>query len=286
MGARIVDADRAAAYLRGPFERAMADAGRARIGPAPDDLLARHPDVRVREAAVETWRARMVNEHRSSAVFAGLVPQMIEASTGFDLQHAALRAAHDEIAHAALCADVVRAFGGTPVAHAEPALTPVPRHGELAPAERLLRNLLFVGCLSETVAVGLLTEEHALASDAWVRAVLEVILADEVAHAKLGWQFVGAVAPTLDDEARARTSAYLRVAFAYLVEKELPLLPVSPALDDADVRAREAAGLCSGHDARRIFFDTLTRVVVPSLDALGFEATRAWETRTMAPDRV
>jgi hypothetical protein len=131
---------------------------------------------------------------------------------------------------------------------------------------------------------GLLTEEHALASDPWIRAVLEVILADEVAHAKLGWQFVGAVAPTLDAEARARTSAYLRVAFAYLVEKELPLLPVSPPLDDVDVKAREAAGLCSGASARRIFFDTLTRVVVPSLEALGFDAARAWQTRADTRD--
>lgn len=279
MGARLVDADRAAAYLRGPFERAMASAGRDRIGAAPEGFLARHPDERVRSAAVATWRARMVNEHRSSAVFAGIVPQMIEASTGFDLQSAALRAAQDELAHAALCADVVRAFGGTPAAEAEPELTPVPRHPGLSPTERLMRNLMFVGCLSETVAVGLLTEEHALASDPWVRSVLEVILADEVAHAKLGWQFVGSIAPTLDAEARARTSEYLRVAFAYLVDKELPLLPVSPSLDEADVRAREAAGLCSGSSARRIFFDTLGRVVVPSLDALGFEATRAWQTR-------
>ena len=120
MGARLVDADRAAAYLRGPFERAMASAGRDRIGAAPEGFLARHPDERVRSAAVATWRARMVNEHRSSAVFAGIVPQMIEASTGFDLQSAALRAAQDELAHAALCADVVRAFDEAQAAFGAP----------------------------------------------------------------------------------------------------------------------------------------------------------------------
>lgn len=275
MSARIVDADRIAAHLRAGHERAMGAMGRDRVGPPPAGFVDRH-DPRVREAAVVTWRARMVNEHRSSAVFAGLVPQMIEASSGFDLQTAALRAAGDEIFHATLCADVVRAFGGVPMAEAEPELTPVPRHPDVDPAERLLRNLLFVGCLSETVAVGLLTEEHALATDPWVRTVLEVILADEVAHAKLGWQFVSAVAPTLDDDARRRTSAYLRVAFAYLVARELPLLPVSPPLPDADVRARESAGLCSGDTARGIFFDTLATVVVPQLDALGFDARAAW----------
>jgi hypothetical protein len=207
---------------------------------------------------------------------------MIEASTGFELQTAALRAATEELFHAALCGDVVRAFGGDPRAEAEAELTPPPRHPELSAGERLLRNVMFVGCLSETVAVGLLTEEHALCTDPWVRGVLEVILADEVAHAKLGWQHLAAAAPALDDAARARTAAYLRVAFGYLEEKELALLPVSPRLDAETVRGREAAGLCSGDTARGVFYDTLAQVVVPSLDALGLDASAAWRERRRA----
>ena len=281
MAARVVDPLAGDDALRAAHERALGALGRDRVGPAPAGFAERH-DPRVREAAAATWRARMVNEHRSSAVFAGLVPQMIEASTGFDLQTAALRAATEEVFHAALCGDVVRAFGGDARAEAEPELTPPPRHAGLDARERLLRNVMFVGCLSETVAVGLLTEEHALCTDPWVRGVLEVILADEVAHAKLGWRHLAAAAPTLDEAARARTSAYLRVAFGYLEEKELALLPVSPPLADADVRGREAAGLCSGDAARGVFYDTLASVVVPSLDALGFEASAAWRDRRRA----
>jgi len=281
MDARVVDPLVGDSAFRLAHERAMGALGRDRVGPPPDDLAARH-EPRVREAAVATWRARMVNEHRSSAVFAALVPQMIEASSGFDLQTAALRAATDEIFHATLCGDVVRAFGGASRAEAEPELTAPPRHAGVDARERLLRNVMFVGCLSETVAVGLLTEEHALCTDPWVKGVLEVIVADEVAHAKLGWQHVAAVAPTLDAAARARTSDYLRVAFGYLEEKELALLPVSPPLPDADARAREAVGLCSGDGARSVFFDTLARVVVPSLDALGLDASGAWRDRRRA----
>lgn len=43
------------------------------------------------EAARETWRRRMVNEHRSAAVFAALVPQLIEASSTLDAQTLTLR---------------------------------------------------------------------------------------------------------------------------------------------------------------------------------------------------
>lgn len=263
-------------------ERAFGAMGRDRIGPAPADLAARHAP-RVRDAAIATWRARMVNEHRSSAVFAAMLPQLIEASVSFDVQTATLRAATDEIFHAALCGDVVAAFGGVPEAEAEGELTPLPRHDGVDPAERVLRNVLFVGCLSETVAVGLLSEERELATEPWVRAVLEVILADEVAHARLGWQFVAARAPSLDRAARDRVSAYLRVAFGYLEARELELLPVSPPLPDADLRAREAVGLCGGDGARDVFYGTLSSVIVPRLTELGFDAARAWEERRWSP---
>lgn len=237
----------------------------------------------MRDAAAATWRARMVNEHRSSAVFASLLPQLIEASAPFDVQTSVLRAATDEIFHATLCGDVVAAFGGAPEAEAEAELAPVPRRAGVDASERALRNVLFVGCLSETVAVGLLTEERELATEPWVKAVLEVILADEVAHARLGWQYLAARAPALDADARARVSAYLRVAFGYLEAKELELLPVSPPMADEDLRAREAVGLCSGDGARDVFYGTLSSVIVPRLVELGFDAAAAWRERRWSP---
>ena len=35
-------------------------------------------------------------------------------------------------------------------------------------------------------------------------------------------------------------------------------------------------GLCSGSDARDLFFDTVTSVIVPGLEAHGIPAARAW----------
>jgi hypothetical protein len=41
-------------------------------------------------------------------------------------------------------------------------------------------------------------------------------------------------------------------------------------------------GLCNGNDARKLFFATVTEVIVPGLAALGFPAHGAWEGRALA----
>jgi len=222
----------------------------------------------------------MVNEHRSAAVFASLVPQLIEASSTIDVQTVALRAATDEIYHATLCGDVVRAFGGDASATAEPALVRMPEHEGLSALERAVRNVTFVGCLSETVAVALIAEERELADEPFVRATLDRILPDEVAHARLGWLYLTHNLPRLDAGAVGRMERYLRVAFAYLERREVDLLPLTPPAIPAELRAqREAVGMCEGEDARSLFYKTVTEVIVPRFEALGIDAAHAWKHR-------
>lgn len=248
-------------------------------GPAPAPL-ADGFDPRVRAVAVNTWRMRMVNEHRSSSVFAQLAPQLMEASAPLATQTVTLRMALDELHHAALCGRVVEALGAAPVATAEPALAPMPRHADVGSArERALRNALFVGCLAETVAVALVSHERSLAGDGLVRWTLDQILGDEVSHARFGWQYVTDTLGTLDDAARGRTNTWLAVAFGYLEAEELSLLPVwrDPSRElDAQ---RDALGLCTGDVTRALFYQTLSDVIVPRLEALGLAAAHAWRTR-------
>ena len=119
MGAmRTLTMDTAASPFRADHARILRGLERSAVEVPSGDLLTERYDATVREAAVHTWRDRMVNEHRSAAVFAGLVPQLIEASSTIDVQTVALRAATDETYHATLCGDVVRAFGGEAVATA------------------------------------------------------------------------------------------------------------------------------------------------------------------------
>lgn len=239
-------------------------------------------DPAVCSIARETWRGRMVNEHRSSSVFAALVPQLIEASVTVDAQTAALRMGMDEIHHAVLCGRVLTAFGGDPTAQAEGELPVMPRHPGTSPIERVMRNVMFVGCLSETVAVALVGEERELATEPMVRAALDQILSDEVQHARYGWAFVGQCLGPIDGDARGRTERWLRTAFAFLERKELEHMPLTPP-STGEIRAqREAAGLCEPEHSRGLLYDAIREVIVPGLEGLGLAAGEAWARRAEA----
>jgi hypothetical protein len=69
----------------------------------------------------------------------------------------------------------------------------------------------------------------------------------------------------------ARLSTYLRVAFGQLEEHELAHLPMTscPPLEGA------VLGLCSGREARELFYDTVEQVIIVGLEARGLAARRA-----------
>lgn len=224
-----------------------------------------------RGAAIATWRGRMVNETISARVFAVVLEQALAAGLDGTWLRRIGDAIGDELRHGRACAAVVVALGGE--ARAEiAALATVPRHDDAGPVEALLRNALSVGCLSETVAVALIGAERLRAGPASLQQTLSAILADEVQHAKLGWDLVETLLPTLDTAARARLDAYLEVALRHLVAHELAHLPLGPAPSEQ----AEAVGVCDGGEARALFHATLSDVIVPRLEQLGLAAQVAW----------
>ncbi|MEZ4452027.1 MAG: ferritin-like domain-containing protein [Nannocystaceae bacterium] len=227
-------------------------------------------DARDRAAAIATWRGRMVNEHVSARVFAGLVPQLMRAEVDADLHEEVAAMIADELRHARLCAAAVHALGGEAIAELPP-ITAIPEHEDATPIEAVLRNVISIGCLSETVAVALIDGERLRTPDPELSTLLAEILADEVQHARFGWRFLEALAPGLDAATRSRIDAYLEVAFAHLIEHELAHLPARPAPSSA----AEEIGVCDGNEARGLFFDTLRSVIVPGLTAHGFQAQDA-----------
>src|SRR5262245_57736853 len=69
----------------------------------------------LREAAIATWRGRMINEHSSARVFDGLAQQF--AAAGVDEVVDEVRGfANEERRHGVLCGAVVEALGGEAVA--------------------------------------------------------------------------------------------------------------------------------------------------------------------------
>lgn len=243
-----------------------------RLLPAIDAI-----DPRLRPAAQRTWLGRMVNEHGSAPVFEGLAKQIRRAGCDEKLADECLVMAEEERTHGALCGAVVEALGGDARAVGK-ADRVFPDHLDVSPIEGVTRNVISVCCLAETVAVAIISAEREEMPAGDLKHLLSTILADEVGHARFGWRFLAGVAPSFDDAARARLGAYLRVAFASLERHELEGLP-------AGVRFPEGAaafGLCSGDDARELFYATVSDVIVPRLEEHGIPAAEAWRTRAAA----
>jgi len=218
-----------------------------------------------RTVAESTWRGRMVNEHASARVFAGLLPQLMAAEVPASLQAEVAEMVQDELRHARQCAGALLSLGGDPVGEL-PALEPVPAHEDAeTPLEVVLRNVLSICCMSETVAVALIDAERRALEDNPLSDVLRTILADEVKHARFGWRLLEAV--ELDDGLKARLSFYAKQALAHLEAHELEHLSPLPAPAGA-----QALGACDGALARDIFHCTVREVIVPGLERHGIHA--------------
>ncbi|MCA9590705.1 MAG: ferritin-like domain-containing protein [Myxococcales bacterium] len=232
------------------------------------------------DAAIATWRGRMINEHGSSRVFEGLAAQMREAGFPEGEIDEVREFAREERMHGVLCGAVVEALGGEARADIADG-DPYPAHDDAETrTEAVLRNVLSICCLSETVAVSLIGAERIEMPEGELRTLLTRIYADEVGHSRFGWRLVARLAPTLDAATRERLGDYLEVAFAHLEQHELAHLPLAsePPPEGA------VYGLCSGRDARDLFFDTVTQVIVPGLEAHGIPAGRAWAQRHEGAD--
>jgi hypothetical protein len=135
-----------------------------------------------------------------------------------------------------------------------------PAHSDAPPRAAALRNVIHICCMSETVAVSLIGDEREQMPEGPLRELLTSIYADEIGHARFGWRLLESVAPTLSEPERAAIERYLPVALEHLEHHELSHLPNVDAPPGG-----EQLGLCSGRDARQLFFDTVESVIVPGL---------------------
>jgi hypothetical protein len=224
------------------------------------------------EAARTNWRERMVSEHASARVFAALVGQMMRAGLPASETRRVAAMAQQELDHGVLCARVLHALGGEPRAPL-PRLDEVPAHEDASPLEAVLRNVISIGCCSETVAVALVGTERELAGPPAVRRVLDRILADEVKHARFGWRIVAKFAPALSAAERASVDAYLEDVFAHQIRFHAPFLAM-PCAEEAGL----AIGAPNGASSWTVFLRTMEEIAVPGLAYHGFASERAWRS--------
>jgi hypothetical protein len=229
-----------------------------------------HP--RMREMALATWRGRMTQEHTSSSVFVCLAKQIEEADLGDSLAAECRSFADEERRHGVMCGAVVEALGGEAIFE-RPKVAEFPAHGDVSRREAVLRNVISIGCMSETVAVALIGAERLEMPEGALRDLLTRIYADEIGHAQFGWRIAALLSPHIDAAARARALAYIRVALAHLEAHELAHINVNAA----PPKSGASLGLCNGRDARDLFYATVSDVIVPGLVTLGFAADVAWD---------
>lgn len=241
-----------------------------------------------RLVAQRTWLGRMQNEHISARVFAALVPQLMKAGIHDQRLSAVTAMIEEELTHARLCAAAVEALGGDATTEVSSADLPdVPTHDHVPPLAALLRNILSICCLSETIAVAQITVEREVMQNGPFGALISRILGDEVGHARFGWKlFEDLVADgALDADTRADLDRYFPVAVHALIDHQLRFG------GDPRFRSRPdlmALGVADALALRWAALETLEQVIVPGLEAFGLTPRPAWEaarTRLLPSDR-
>lgn len=225
-------------------------------------------------SALATWRGRMINEHSSAVVFEALAKQLADAGFENAIVEECRSFADEERRHGVLCGAVVESLGGK-ATFESPSQRPSPEHPAASRREAALRNLLSVCCLSETVAVALIGAERLQMPDGELRSLLTRIYADEVGHARFGWRLLPELVASLSPQELCEVNAYLAVAFAALESHELRHLNPAAAPPPEGCQL----GLCNGQDARRLFYATVTDVIVTGLERHGLAAAKAWAER-------
>ena len=108
-----------------------------------------------------------------------------------------------------------------------------------------------------------------------LKELLTKIYAEECGHANFGWRLLGDLLQRGDPALRERLNGYLKVAFSHLETHEMAHLPIDSVPPPEGVRL----GLCSGVDARVLFYATVEQVIIPGLEKHGLKAKEAWESR-------
>ena len=235
-------------------------------------------DSTLRVMSQKTWLGRMVNEYGSSFVFEQFAEQCRQHQETLELEKNAVdrleEFASEERRHGILCGAVVKAFGGKASAQALQS-PPFPFHEEVPPLEGILRNLLSICCLSETVAVALIAAEREDMPEGVLKDLLTEIWSDECGHAHFGWRQLSTWLPN-DRELKQRLGEYLTIAFGHLETHELSHLPLSsnPPPEGAQY------GLCAGREARALFYATVEGIIIPNLETYGIPAQWAWTNRS------
>jgi hypothetical protein len=218
-------------------------------------------------------------EYGAIAQFSLLSTALTLNGAPLDLILAATHASSDEARHTEYCLKMAEVSGQpTPIQLARATLDAgLPATLELEDVD--LAMLRYVA-VSETLATALLTACRNQASDPVVRALLTALVADEVHHARLGWYYAAYRSPAWSQAERQRLADQMAEVVVGL-EQEFWQGRDAPCGFEEPARA---LGLLDSVTQRAVINEVMESEILPALDALGFNSSKAWQLRpTPAP---
>ena len=187
-----------------------------------------------RDEARSVWSNGCFTEVASAAAFSGLTTALLECGAPIDLVAMAADIVVDELFHTELSARVTMELGGAVALDFDMAqIAPVTELGR--PIARAAEIAIVTSCVGESLSVPAIARSRVLADQPLTRAVLDVLLADEGPHARLGYWFLDWAREQLTDEERAELS---RIASA-AVDAYAPLWRDAPCGCGLDREGRE-----------------------------------------------
>jgi hypothetical protein len=218
------------------------------------------PAQRARVAA--TWRTRSEAEYLAVSTFSVLSMDLCAAGVPADFLSAVHQAAIDEVRHAELCTRLVAIYGG---ASEPPPLGLSDLPDEPARPKRLqaLANALLVSCVAETYATVAVAAIRDRATDPCVAAVLKIIYADEIRHARLGWAFLSWSLREGGEAARAAAAEMVPIAVKACANM------VEAPRQEVDDPMLHGHGLMDAAEERGLFSSAVRDVLAPGFEAVG-----------------
>jgi hypothetical protein len=229
----------------------------------------------------DEWRARIAAEYGSAAITQHLVLWLIQLGASPEVIDKGLRIVEDELVHSRMSHEVYVDAGGTEPPIIDRDTLQLGRRAQLPLELDVLRTVVRVFCLGETVAVPLFSHLRASCTVPSARAALDRVLRDEVRHRDFGWMALDWLLTTP-----------LGPQIPTIVEAELPRMfgdlehsygTGNPAHGDercalmAD--SDRAWGLAPPAEYAEILHRTFTRDYQPRFAARGIDATPAWGAR-------
>ena len=224
----------------------------------PDALCGTQQTTRT-AALAELWQADALAEHASVASFARFTLQLLALGAPSELLREAQLAALDEIDHARRCFDIASRLSGRLIGPGRLAEASANLATDLA---EVVVATIHEGCVGETLAAAMASEQARVAEDPEVRESLLKIAEDEARHAELAWRFVAWAMQRADARVRHLAHEAFRQALA---RSEWPL---DPARLSIDPRSLHAWGQLSPEESKAVARQTLTGVVSPAAQRL------------------